>query len=228
MTAADRAGTASAVPAPAEAARFVAGAEPYPWPYDGGLAGARLALLVAGGQRWWAERTHEAGAAVAALARLRRLARAAGALVVLLGHVAPPGSRPGRPALPASRDSGAELAIRPEAGDVVIPAAGLDGFFGSALDATLRAAGRDRLLVAGLGLEGPVHSTLRAANDRGYECLLVPDACSCADPELRAASISSVRMSGGIFGAVASLDAVHTALSDLAYATTHAAMEASP
>jgi nicotinamidase-related amidase len=57
-----------------------------------------------------------------------------------------------------------------------------------------------------------VHSTLRSANDTGYECLLVADACSAHDPALVASSISSVEMSGGIFGAIGTTDAVLAAL----------------
>ena len=76
----------------------------------------------------------------------------------------------------------------------------------------LRRAGRSDLLIAGLGLEGPVHSTLREANDRGYECLLVADACSAVDPALVGAACSMVMHSGGIFGAYASLNDVLVAL----------------
>ncbi len=43
---------------------------------------------------------------------------------------------------------------------------------------------------------------MRDANDRGYECLLVLDACVPIDPDLVTASVSSIEMSGGIFGAV--------------------------
>ena len=53
------------------------------------------------------------------------------------------------------------------------------------LDAVLRGRRRTHLLVAGLGLEAAVHSTLRTANDRGYECLLVTDACAPLDPRPR-------------------------------------------
>jgi nicotinamidase-related amidase len=187
--------------------RFVPGTEPYPWPYDGILTGNRLALVVAGAQQWWVERTHEPAAAIDHIARLRSKARVAGVLVVLVDHGAPRGV----------------LAVLPETGDLVISAPGLDGFYGSALDTALRSASRDRLLVAGLGLEGPVHSTLRSANDRGYECLLVADACSCGDPALRDGAIRSVLMSGGIFGAVGNVDAVCVALNATATATANTA-----
>jgi len=209
MTLQQQAGAAMSAPV---SGRFVPATEPYPWPYDGILSCARLALVVAGGQRWWVDRTQEPMVALDALARLRHVARVAGALVLLLDHIAPPSAHRGRRFVPTRDDRGADLAVLPDAGDLVISAAGLDGFYGSALDTALRSAGRDRLLVAGLGLEGPVHSTLRSANDRGYECLLVADACSCADPVLRAGAITSVLMSGGIFGAVGGIDAVCAAL----------------
>ena len=54
---------------------------------------------------------------------------------------------------------------------------------------------------------------MRAANDMGYECLLLEDAVVPADPRLVSAALSSIEMSGGIFGAVGRADAVRTALS---------------
>jgi nicotinamidase-related amidase len=85
-------------------------------------------------------------------------------------------------------------------------------FHGTALDDVLRRGGRSDLLFAGWGLEGPVHSTLREANDRGYECLLVPDACTPVASDLAGPACSMVMHSGGIFGAFASTAAVVAAL----------------
>jgi nicotinamidase-related amidase len=96
--------------------------------------------------------------------------------------------------------------------DERVVSAGIDGFFGSRLDGLPRSLGRDQLLLAGAWLETGVHSTMRSANDRGYECLLVLDACTAYDPELVAASRSQIEMSGGIFGAVGSTDDVLAAL----------------
>jgi nicotinamidase-related amidase len=93
-------------------------------------------------------------------------------------------------------------------GGIGLEAAGSSAFYESRLDDVLRRADRVDLLVAGWGLEGPVHSTLRAANDRGYECLLVADASTAIGDELVEASCSMVRFSGGIFGAYASTDEV--------------------
>ena len=57
-----------------------------------------------------------------------------------------------------------------------------------------------------------MHSTMRSANDRGYECLLVVDACAPLDPDLVPPAISMVEMSGGIFGAVGTTAPVLAAL----------------
>ena len=64
-------------------------------------------------------------------------------------------------------------------------------------------------------MEAGVHSTLRSANDRGYECLLITDACSLLDPDLGEASAKTVTMSGGIFGAIGYTKDVLDALGEI-------------
>lgn len=91
----------------------------------------------------------------------------------------------------------------------------IDGFYDSRLDSHLRTHGRDQLLLVGSWLETTVHSTLRSANDRGYECLVVSDLCTSYQDDLRAGSLSCIEMSGGIFGAI---DISHNVISLL---TTH-------
>ena len=56
--------------------------------------------------------------------------------------------------------------------------------------------------MCGLGTEGPVSSTNRSANDRGYECLTATDTVVHHDGVTGAAMLSSICMSGGIFGAI--------------------------
>jgi biuret amidohydrolase len=176
---------------------------PYPWPYDGLLDLERLALLVVGAQRWWASRTDGVDAVPYAVARLR----AAGVRTVFVVHT---GRRPGY--LPEPGSAEAELVVEPAGDDVVVGAAGLDGCYGGPLVPTLRSLRVDRLLVAGLGLAGPVHSTLRGLNDRGFECLLVADACGSEGAETRDGAIGAILESGGIFGAVGTTAAVLAAL----------------
>jgi nicotinamidase-related amidase len=98
------------------------------------------------------------------------------------------------------------------AASTTVPAPGIDGFYASRLDDLLRSDRRTHLLVAGHGIEAPVHSTLRSANDRGYECLLVTDACTSLTDDLGAPAAKQVTMSGGIFGAVGTADAVLSVL----------------
>jgi hypothetical protein len=93
-----------------------------------------------------------------------------------------------------------EFAARPD--EVSVRSGGIDGFFASPLEAMLHERRITHLLLAGIGLETNVHSTLRSANDRGWECLCIVDACSCIEPSLQNASRSTIEMSGGIFGAV--------------------------
>ncbi len=179
----------------------VAHSTPYPWPYDAALAQGRTALLVLGWNDDWLRRCHEPADAVRAIARLA----AAVDFVVTVDQPAP--------VTHGSFGPMADDRSRPEIVHAhAITAAGVDGFFGGPLDTVLRTARRDQLLLVGFGLEAAVHSTMRSANDRGYECLLVVDACAPLDPELVPPAISMVEMSGGIFGAVGTTEPVLVAL----------------
>lgn len=174
----------------------VEGTDPYPWPYDGRLGGPHLALVLAGWDDAWAERTLDGPAAREACAALAGAVADVGGAVFAIAHR-------GAPGLPVP------------AGGAATTADGIDAFHGGPLDGLLRRGGRTHLLVAGLGLEGPVHSTLRSANDRGYECLLVADAAALLTTTLAEAAARTVTMSGGIFGAVGTTTATLTALAAL-------------
>ncbi|MGH9274341.1 MAG: isochorismatase family protein [Acidimicrobiales bacterium] len=171
----------------------VAGTAPYPWPYDGRLDGAHLALVLPGWDEVWAGRALDVDAARDGCGSLAFATAAAGGLVVAVTH------------------QGATGLPLPVLGRTVT-ADGIDGFHGGPLDGILRREGRTHLLVAGIGLEGPVHSTLRSANDRGYECLLVTDAVAPLTTTLVEASAKTVTMSGGIFGAIGATAATLAAL----------------
>lgn len=185
-------------------------ADPYPWPYDGALDLRRTALLIAGAQVGWAQRCPSAAAVQERIGDLAAVLRPGGAAVMLLRHRGTPGRR--HPLPPAAGTPQWELAIEPVEGDLVVDAAGVDGFFGGALDGELRGRGIATLVLAGFGAEAAVDSTLRSANDRGYECLVLTDAVAPFDSELEAHVLDSVTMSGGIFGAIATTDALLSAL----------------
>ena len=164
--------------------RTVVSATPYTWPWHGSPAPQKLALVVCADAA--------PGAPPAQLEALAAAVSACGGLVVVVGD-----SDVGLPA------------------DVLVaPGGASSAFCDTTLDATLRKAGRTDLLLAGAGLETAVHSTMREANDRGYECLLVSDACVAGDPALVEAACSMVRHSGGIFGCFASTADVLDALGD--------------
>jgi hypothetical protein len=160
----------------------IAATTPYAWPFDGDFDPVRAVLLVLG-----SEDTPEPDPAVAAMAGPLR---SAGGVVVQVTTALP---HRGAASVPVPLD----LPV-----DHQVQAVGVDGFYGSPLDTLLRIRRRDQLLLAGAWLETGVHSTMRSANDRGYECLLVLDACTAYDASLVAASRSQIEMSGGIFGAV--------------------------
>lgn len=178
----------------------VLGTTPYPWPYDGRLEPQRLALLVVlPGADGAGTPDDAASTPDPALGRIGELAGsvlAVGGVVVEVTTTPPIGGR--RSAVPTRRAALTGL----KAPSHRVTSGGIDGFYASPLDALLRAQGRDQLLVCGQWLETGVHSTMRSANDRGYECLLALDACIPYDPTLVGAARSQIEMSGGIFGAV--------------------------
>jgi len=178
--------------------RAIAAATPYPWPYHGSFNPQRCALVVMLDPAWRLE-GEVADAADNRLTTIARRLHEAGALVVAV-DLCPPRPRGGVLTLPTAPSPKNKHWIEL---DLTISAGGTSAFFESRLDSVLQRAGRCDLVVAGWGLEGPVHSTLRDANDRGYECLLVPDASTSLAPALAPAACSMVEFSGGIFGAVA-------------------------
>ena len=170
---------------------YVTGSTPYPWPYDGQLTEAGTALLLVGPTD---PRAPEADTHIAASA-LADAATRAGAPVITVATTVPDGAR--------RRGAGAQArAWSPDGPGIHLTARGVDAFYGSDLELVLHGARVRRLVLAGSALELAVHSTLRSANDRGIECLLVVDACTVLDPALASSSRWMVETSGGIFGAV--------------------------
>jgi nicotinamidase-related amidase len=199
----------------------VADTIPYPWPFDGAAHPVRdadhLAVVVCGAQRHWLDMvgcaSPGAERAVGALLVLIDELRVRGALVVWIRNGATTArTRPIDRTLPVVGSEEWELLGVPHPSDLVIDTPGHDGFAVAWLDDELRARGVDRLALAGVGTEIAVSATNRSANDRGYECLTLTDAVVHHDATTGAAALSSICMSGGIFGAIGTGDALLSAL----------------
>ncbi|MFT4096081.1 MAG: isochorismatase family cysteine hydrolase [Rhodoblastus sp.] len=106
--------------------------------------------------------------------------------------------------------------LAPIPGEPVIDKPGKGAFFATDLDLILRNRGVATLLVCGVTTEVCVHTTVREANDRGYRCIVVADACASYFPEFHAVALRMVAAQGGIFGWVASSGDLAAALSEKA------------
>ena len=91
-------------------------------------------------------------------------------------------------------------AVAPAPGERVIVKPGKGAFHATPLDEILRQQGITHLLFAGVTTEVCVQTTMREANDRGYDCLLVEDACASYFPAFHQATLEMVRAQGGIVG----------------------------
>ncbi|MDX2165893.1 MAG: isochorismatase family cysteine hydrolase [Deltaproteobacteria bacterium] len=103
-----------------------------------------------------------------------------------------------------------ELAPRPD--EPVIDKPGRGAFHATDLELLLRARRIDNLILAGITTDVCVHSTLREADDRGFECLVLSDGCAATEPENHRAALRTVTTEGGVFGAVATADALLAAI----------------
>jgi len=98
--------------------------------------------------------------------------------------------------------------LAPREGEIVIEKPGKGAFYATALQDHLARLGIRQLVFAGVTTEVCVQTTMREANDRGYECLLAEDATESYFPEFKAAALAMIRAQGAIVGWTATVDQV--------------------
>ena len=109
--------------------------------------------------------------------------------------------------------------LQPRPGEPVVDKPGKGSFYATDLDSILKTRGIKNLIVCGVTTEVCVHTTVREANDRGYDCLVLEDCVASYFPEFQRVALEMIKAQGGIFGWVAPSSALLAVLESEPIAT---------
>jgi nicotinamidase-related amidase len=205
--------------------------DPHPWPQDGKTPGTSCALIVVDMQHDYCSPgyyidqagydTRRLSEPIERIQRVLPVARRSGLHVIYTRHgrLPEPESHamapPTFPRTAARGEPGWQIvpALLPQAADPVIEKQTCSAFVSGELHRLLQSRGIRHLALCGNTIDVCVHSTLRAAIDLDYECLLLADCCGAVNEGLHTWAVESVKVENGVFGTVASAETFINALS---------------